>query len=53
MKVVQAMLRCSSITVTADTSGFTPASPRNAAEQAAAIVPRRATVTPINRRAAG
>jgi integrase len=55
MKVVQAMLRHSSITVTADTyTSVLPDLARNAAEQAAAIVPRRATVTPIDqRRAAG
>jgi integrase len=54
MKVVQAMLRHSSIAVTADTyTSVLPDLARNAAEQAAAIVPRRATVTPIDRRAAG
>lgn len=55
MKVVQAMLRHSSITVTADTyTSVLPDLAHNAAEKTAAIVPRRATVTPINqRRAAG
>lgn len=54
MKVVQAMLRHSSITVTADTyTSVLPDLARNAAEKTAAIVPRRATVTPINQRAAG
>ncbi|GFJ84938.1 hypothetical protein Phou_091180 [Phytohabitans houttuyneae] len=54
MKVVQAMLRHSSITVTADTyTSVLPDLARNAAEQAAAIVPRRATVTQIDQRAAG
>ncbi|GAA4469788.1 tyrosine-type recombinase/integrase [Phytohabitans houttuyneae] len=54
MKVVQAMLRHSSITVTADTyTSVLPDLARNAAEQTAAIVPRRATIIPINKRAAG
>jgi len=56
MKVVQAMLRHSSITVTADTyTSVLPDLARNAAEKTAAIVPRRAAppVTPINRQAAG
>jgi integrase len=54
MKVVQAMLRHSSITVTADTyTSVLPDLARNAAEKTAAIVPRRASITPINQRAAG
>ncbi|MCW6004374.1 hypothetical protein K1W54_07225, partial [Micromonospora sp. CPCC 205371] len=54
MKVVQAMLRHSSVTVTGDTyTSVLPDLARNAAEQTAAIVPRRATITPINQRAAG
>jgi integrase len=46
MKVVQAMLRHSSITVTADTyTSVLPDLARNAAEKTAAIVPRRATIS--------
>ncbi|GIJ49747.1 site-specific integrase [Virgisporangium aliadipatigenens] len=54
MKVVQAMLRHSSITVTADTyTSVLPDLARTAAEKTAAIVPRRTTTVPIERRAAG
>jgi len=54
MKIVQAMLRHSSITVTADTyTSVLPDLARNAAEQTAAIVPRRTTLNQINQQAVG
>jgi len=46
MKTVQAMLRHSSITITADTyTSVLPELATSAAEKTAAIVPRRATST--------